>query len=108
MGIIAGGNVRVISRNQPKLRSAGASVLPSHHKPGDNGVALRVSHLRFPIGDFPRGEGTGQLMRKKEKEVRENKQPSRNPLHADGWFVLQGDEEPLHVASALGRSFLYK
>lgn len=40
--------------------------------------------------------------------MRENKQPSRNPLHADGWFVLQGDEEPLLMVSALGKFLLTK
>jgi len=62
-----------------------------------------VSHLRICVRA---GEGAGQLMWKMEKEVRENKQPSRNPLHTDGRFVLRGDEEPLHVAAALGKSFL--
>lgn len=91
------GNVRLSSRDCPKVRSAGASVLPSQHRSGDNSAALRGGSISpFPAEAFPK-ERARQLMGKEEKEVRENKQPSRNPLHTDGWFVLQGDEEPLHV-----------
>lgn len=91
------GNVGLSSRDCPKVRSAGASVLPSQHTSGVNSAALRGGSISpFPAETFPK-ERVRQLMGKEEKEVRENKQPSRNPLHADGWFVLQGDEEPLHM-----------
>lgn len=65
-------------------------------------TALRDGSVSpFPAETLPK-EGARQLMGKEEKEVRVNKQPSRNPLHADGWFVLQRDEEPLHVVKHLG------
>lgn len=83
-------------------------MLPPQQRSGDNRAALRDGSLfPCPAETLPR-EGAKQLMGREEKEVRENKQPSRNPLHTDGWFVLQGDEEPLHVVSALGKFLLYK
>lgn len=65
-----GKNLRVTSKNWPKVGSAGAAVLPSHRKPGGNGVALRDASISsFPSESLCQswGEGTGQLMRKKEK-----------------------------------------
>lgn len=97
-----GENVGLSSRNCGKVRSAGASVLPSQHRSGDSSTALRDGSISpFPAETLPK-EGLRQMMGKQEKEVRENKQPSRNPLHAEGWFVLQGLENLFTWCQHLG------